>query len=227
MRSAAGQVDVVAITDHDEVRGALIARAFARARPDLGVEVVVGEEISTRNGHLIGLFLEERVPPGLPAARTIELIHGQGGLAVAAHPFHPVRGRGRGQPGLPELLPDLALDAVEVVNNAGVFSCLYDAWAAMRNLEWMLPVTAGSDAHDVWYVGSAITRFPGRDADALRGAIRAGHTQAQVAWAWSADKLPRHLRLQFRSLLRFLALGYRRRRMRPLVEVVPPVRSTS
>jgi predicted metal-dependent phosphoesterase TrpH len=227
VRAAAAQVDLVAITDHDEVRGALIARTFARARPDLGVEVVVGEEISTRNGHLIGLFLEERVPPGLPAARTIELIHGQGGLAVAAHPFHPVRGRGRGQPGLPELLPDLPLDAVEVVNNAGVFSCLYDAWAAMRNLEWMLPVTAGSDAHDVWYVGSAITRFPGQDAGALRGAIRAGHTQAQVAWAWSADKLPRHLRLQFRSLLRFLALGYRRRRMRPLVEVVPPVRSTS
>ena len=133
-----------------------------------------------------------------------------------------MRGRGRGQPGLPNLLPDLPLDAVEVVNNAGVFSCLYDAWAAMRNLEWMLPVTAGSDAHDVWYVGSAITRFPGQDAGALCGAIRAGQTQAQVAWAWSPDKLPRHLRLQFRSLLRFLALGYRRRRMRPLVEVVPP-----
>jgi PHP-associated len=97
----------------------------------------------------------------------------------------------------------------------------------MRNLEWMLPVTAGSDAHDVWYVGSAVTRFPSRDARALRGAILAGHTQAQVAWTWTADKLPRHLRIQFRSLLRFLTLGYRRRQTRPLVEVVPPVRSTS
>ena len=51
-----------------------------------------------------------------------------------------------------------------MVNNAGVFSCFYDAWAALRNVEWMLPVTAGSDAHDVWYLGSAVTGFPGRDA---------------------------------------------------------------
>jgi predicted metal-dependent phosphoesterase TrpH len=227
VQAAAGHVDVVAITDHDEIGGGLIARAFARERPELGVEVVVGEEISTRNGHLIGLFLEECVPAGLPASRTIELIHAQGGLAVAAHPFHPVRGRARGQPGLPQLLPDLPLDAVEVVNNAGVFSCLYDAWAALRNLEWMLPVTAGSDAHDVWYVGGAVTRFPGQDAGALHDAILARHTQVQVAWAWTANKLPRHLRIQFRSLLRFLTLGYRRRHMRPLVEVIPAVRSTS
>jgi predicted metal-dependent phosphoesterase TrpH len=227
VEAASGHVDVVAITDHDEVQGAFVARAFARARPELGVEVVVGEEISTRNGHVIGLFLEERVPPGLSAARTIELIHAQGGMAVAAHPFHPVRGRARGERGLPEILPDLPLDAVEVVNNAGIFSCLYDAWAAMRNLEWMLPVTAGSDAHDIWYVGSAVTRFPGRDADTLRAALLGGQTQAQVAWAWTADKLPRHLRLQLRSLLRFLTLGYRRRHMRPIVEVIPPVRWTN
>jgi predicted metal-dependent phosphoesterase TrpH len=227
VQAAAGQLDVVAITDHDEVQGAVIAREFARAHPELGVEVVVGEEISSRSGHLIGLFLEERVPPGLSAGRTIELIHAQGGLAVAAHPFHPVRGRARGQRGLPQMLPDLPLDAVEVVNNAGVFSCLYDAWAAMRNLEWMLPVTAGSDAHHVWYIGSAVTRFPGRDAAALRTALMAGDTQAQVARALSADKLPRHLRLQFQSLLRFLTLAYRRRRMRPLVEVISSVRSTS
>jgi len=59
------------------------------------------------------------------------------------------------------MIDDLPLDAIEVVDNAGVFSRLYDAWAAVRNLEWMLPVTAGSDAHDVWYVGSAVTRFAG------------------------------------------------------------------
>src|SRR5262245_48842415 len=64
VRAAAGAVDVLALTDHDEIRGALAARTFARANPELGVDVVVGEEITTRNGHLLGLFLEERVPPG-------------------------------------------------------------------------------------------------------------------------------------------------------------------
>jgi predicted metal-dependent phosphoesterase TrpH len=210
VRAAAGRVDVVALTDHDEIRGAVRARDFAAAHPALGVEVVVGEEISTLNGHLIGLWLQERVPPGLPALRTIELVHAQGGVAVAAHPFHPIRGVARGHRSIGTMVADLPLDAVEVVNNAGVFSRLYDAWAAVRNLEWLLPVTAGSDAHDVWYLGSAVTRFPGRDGRALREALAAGHTRAHVAWAWTADKLPRHLGIQLRALVRFRRLSRQR-----------------
>jgi predicted metal-dependent phosphoesterase TrpH len=210
VRAAAGRVDVVAITDHDEIRGALRAREFAAAHPELGVDVVVGEEISTLNGHLIGLWLREKVAPGLPALRTIELIHAQGGVAVAAHPFHPIRSAARGHCSIGPMIGDLPLDAIEVVNNAGVFSRLYDAWAAVRNLEWMLPVTAGSDAHDIWYLGSAVTRFPGRDGVALRAAVAAGHTRAQVAWSWTADKLPRHLRIQLRAMIRFLRLSRQR-----------------
>jgi hypothetical protein len=144
VRAARGRVDVVAITDHDEIRGALHGRAFAREHPELGLDVVVGEEISTLNGHLLGLYLEERVPPGLTAFATIELIHAQGGLAVAAHPFHPIRGRASGHRSIGELVPDLPLDAIEVVNNSGVFSWVYDAWAALRNLEWLLPVSGAA-----------------------------------------------------------------------------------
>jgi predicted metal-dependent phosphoesterase TrpH len=206
VRAAAGRVDVIALTDHDEIRGARRARAFAAEHPELGVDVVVGEEISTLNGHLIGLWLDERVPPGLPALRSIELIHEQGGVAVVAHPFHPIRGAARGHRSIGAMVNDLPLDAIEVVNNAGVFSRLYDAWAAVHNLEWMLPVTAGSDAHDVWYLGSAVTRFPGRDGPALRAAVAAGQTRAQVAWSWSADKIPRHLGIQLRAMIRFLRL---------------------
>ena len=204
IRAAAGRVDVLAITDHDEIRGAVLAREFAREHPQLGIEVVVGEEISTRNGHLIGLWLEEAVPAGLSASATIDLIHAQGGLAVAAHPFHPIRRASRGQYSVGRLIPDLALDAIEIVNNAGVFSKVYDAWAAMRNVEWMLPVTAGSDAHHVWYVGSALTRFEGLSADDLRRALVAGETRAHVHWTWKASTLPRHLTLQIRAGLRFM-----------------------
>lgn len=211
VRAAAGRVNVLAITDHDEIQGAREARFFARDHADLGVDVVVGEEISTLNGHLIGLYLEERVPPRLPALETIRLVHEQGGLAVAAHPFHPVRGTVRGHRTIAELLPDLPVDAIEIVNNAGVFSWFYDAWAALRNVEWALPVTGGSDAHDVWYVGNAVTLFAGHSAADLRHALVAGLTRAHRNWSWTADKLPRHLRLQTRSLLRFLMLCRQRR----------------
>ena len=214
LAAARRQLDVIAITDHDEIRGALRAREFAAAHPALGVDVVVGEEISTLNGHLLGLWLSERVPPGLSALRTIELIQAQGGLAVAAHPFHPLRGAARGHRSLGRLVPELPLDGLEVVNNAGVFSVLYDAWAALRNVEWMLPVTGGSDAHDVWYLGSGLTRFRGRGAAELRNALQAGRTRAHVAWSWSARKIPRHLHIQVRSLLRFLLLS--RQRLEPV-----------
>jgi predicted metal-dependent phosphoesterase TrpH len=209
VRAAAGRLDVVAITDHDRVAGALRARDYAREHPELGVGVVVGEEISTLNGHLIGLYLSEWVPPGLSARETIGLIHMQGGLAVAARPFHPLRGVARGHRSIGRLIPDLALDAIEVVNNAGVFSRLYDAWAALRNVEWMLPVTAGSDAHDVWYLGSVFTAFPGQDAAALRGALEAGRTHARIEWSWTAGKMPRHVHIQSRSAIRFLQGGQR------------------
>jgi len=211
VRAAAGRVDVVAITDHDEIRGAQRARDFARDRADLGVDVVVGEEISTLNGHLIGLYLSELVPPGLSAARTIELIHAQEGLAVAAHPFHPIRGAARGHYSVGRMVPDLPLDAIEVVNNAGVFSWLYDALAALRNVEWMLPVTAGSDAHDVWYLGSAITRFAGGNAQSLRRALVTGRTRAQVDWSWSLTKMPKHARFQWRAAVKFLWLCRQRK----------------
>jgi len=214
LAAARRRLDVIALTDHDDIRGALRARDFAAAHPALGVEVVVGEEISTLNGHLLGLWLSERVPPGLTALRTIELIHAQDGLAVAAHPFHPLRGAARGHRSLGMLVPDLPLDGLEVVNNAGVFSTLYDAWAALRNVEWMLPVTGGSDAHDVWYLGSGVTRFSGRAAADLRAALQAGHTRAHVAWSWTAGKMPRHLHIQLRSLFRFLLLS--RQRMEPV-----------
>jgi predicted metal-dependent phosphoesterase TrpH len=211
VRATAGQLDVLAITDHDEIRGALEARRFACDHADLGVDVVVGEEVSTLNGHLIALYLYERIPPRLSAAETIRLIHAQGGLAVAAHPFHPVRGAVRGHRTIAEMVPDLALDAVEIVNNAGVFSWFYDGWAALANVEWGLPVTGGSDAHDVWYVSNAVTRFAGRTAEDLRQALLSGVTRAHRDRAWTFDKLPRHLRLQTRTLLRFLMLARQRR----------------
>jgi hypothetical protein len=78
-------LDVIAVTDHDTIEGALRAADYASRWS--GVHVVVGEEVSSRNGHIVGLFLEKRIRPGMTAAATVHAIHDQGGLAVAVHPF--------------------------------------------------------------------------------------------------------------------------------------------
>jgi predicted metal-dependent phosphoesterase TrpH len=205
--AAAGRVDLLALTDHDEIEGALRARAFARSRPELGVDVIVGEEVSTLNGHLLGLYIEERVAPGLTAERTIELIHAQGGLAVAPHPLHPIRYARRGHRPLAEMVADLPLDAVEVVNNTGPLACFYDARALVANDRWRLPVCGGSDAHDTRYVGSGLTRFEGRSAEALRRALVAGRSHAHLNWSWTLGGVPVHVGLKCADFLRFVGLG--------------------
>jgi hypothetical protein len=87
---AEGRLDVVAITDHNTITGALELREQA------GFPVIVGQEIDTADGELIGLFLEEPVPAGLAAIETAERIRAQGGLVYLQHPFYRlVRGRMR------------------------------------------------------------------------------------------------------------------------------------
>lgn len=213
--AASGRVDVLAVTDHDEIAGALLARAFARTRPDLGVDVIVGEEISTLNGHVLALYINERVPPGLTAARTVELIHRQGGLAVAPHPLHPIRYVRRGHCALADIIGSMPFDAVEVVNNTGPLACFYDARALVANDRWRLPVCGGSDAHDARYLGSGLTRFEGRDATALRRALAAGRTHAHLNWSWTLGRLPGHFRLKCVDALRFVSLTLGPRRSRP------------
>ncbi len=85
---AAGELDVIAIADHERIDAAVAGRELARAR-GYRVEVVVGEEITTREGHLLALFLEERVRPWRSMRTTIGEVHEQGGLAIPAHPLFP------------------------------------------------------------------------------------------------------------------------------------------
>ncbi|MFO0839465.1 MAG: PHP domain-containing protein [Phycisphaerae bacterium] len=74
-------VDCLGITDHDQIRGALDAQQIG------GVRVIVGQEITTADGHLIGLFLNERIPPWLSVEESAARVKGQGGLVLAPHPF--------------------------------------------------------------------------------------------------------------------------------------------
>src|SRR5215467_12130255 len=70
-------LQVISVTDHDTIEGGLRAAEYAAKRG--GLEVVVGEEVSSRDGHIVGLFLKRRVRPGMSAAATVHAIHDQGG----------------------------------------------------------------------------------------------------------------------------------------------------
>ena len=170
-------LDVIAVTDHDTIEGALRALEHAAARRS--VEVVVGEEVSSRDGHIVGLFLERPVRPGMSAAATVHAIHDQGGLAVAVHPFWRMQRRSRGGPvhGVGWLAAELDFDAIEVENATPGFY-LFNQMARRLHTGLGAAELGGSDAHILDAVGRAYTEFPGRTASGLRRAIEGQTTLA-------------------------------------------------
>ena len=89
-RAREQRLDVLAVTDHNTTRGGVAVRELA-AKRDPDIRVIVGEEVRTKNGEVLGLFLNEDVPRDLSAEETIDRIHAQGGLAGAPHPYDPFR----------------------------------------------------------------------------------------------------------------------------------------
>jgi len=202
-----GLFDVLAITDHNRIDGAL-ELAAAAAFP-----VVVGMEIDTAEGELIGLFLERPIPYGLPARETAERIRGQGGLVYLQHPFYRlVR-----MPLLPasrsELVDRGLVDVVEG-RNGGPFTGVPDSRARAFAAEHGLPVGAGSDAHEPPDIGTccvAVPPGPLTPAGVLAG-LRAGilvdrhrRSVAQIAtktrYRFVAE-IPRRVRREPRRLRR-------------------------
>ena len=177
---------VIAITDHDTIEGALKAERLAAS---YGVEVIVGEEVSTADGHLLALFIERPLLSGQSAAKTIAAIHAQGGLAIAAHPYDwtvPSMGRRglRQRTASPE--PAWPLDGIEIFN-AGVLLPTMNAQAKDAASGLGLASVGGSDAHHLATVGFGYTLFPGSTAAELHTAIRQGQVQAGGRyWGWRA-----------------------------------------
>jgi predicted metal-dependent phosphoesterase TrpH len=170
-------LDVIAVTDHDTIEGALRAADYASRRT--GVHVIVGEEVSSRNGHIVGLFLEKRIRPGMSAAATVHAIHEQGGLAVAVHPFWRTQRRtpsGRVH-GVGWLAAELDFDAIEVENATPGFY-VFNQLARRLNMGLGAADVGGSDAHIVDAIGRAYTEFAGKTPKALRTAIENGATVA-------------------------------------------------
>jgi predicted metal-dependent phosphoesterase TrpH len=157
-RAAETGLDVVFITDHN-----VTAAAVAAAERDLGLRVIVGEEIRTPDGDVIGLFLTERIPYVLPLAEVVARIRAQGGLVYAPHPFDLARSS------LGRVLPDWCaagqVDIIEVFNAKIEDQALNDQAAALA-AAYGLPGAAGSDAHDAAGVGAAYLDMPDFDGPA-------------------------------------------------------------
>ncbi|PCR92686.1 PHP domain-containing protein [Natrinema ejinorense] len=167
-------LDAIAVTDHDEIDASL--EAVERA-PEYGLVGIPGIEISSKAGHVLGLGVEEAIPPGLSFESTLEAIHEQDGLAVIPHPFQESRHGVMARISREQLAMG---DAIEVYNSrlfTGRANRQAERYARSRNL----PMTAGSDAHISEMVGQAITRVDAEDrsADAILAAIADGRTTVE------------------------------------------------
>ncbi|GAC1366213.1 MAG: CehA/McbA family metallohydrolase [Ktedonobacteraceae bacterium] len=168
-------LDVIALTDHDVIDGALRARDLW-ARGSYRFDFVVGEEVSTADGHLLGLFIEKRVPAGLSMERSIDLIHEQGGLAVVAHPLHRFFRHSCTREVLDRVYTaqDVWLDGVETWNAS--FCGIYANYVAMSTNRsvYTIPELGNSDAHMLSAIGSGFTWFAGKSAQDARATIEKG-----------------------------------------------------
>ena len=147
----------IAVTDHNEISGALAARAQAE---EAGVKVIVGEEVKTaEQGEVIGLFIEEKIPRGLTLEETVAEIKRQGGLVYVPHPFD----RMHSVPDYEHLLKILDdVDAIEVFNPRVAIGAFNDE-AARFAAKYRIVAGAGSDSHVAQGLGSARIRM--RDFD--------------------------------------------------------------
>ncbi len=163
----ASGLDVLCITDHNSLAGALELRDVVPCR------VVVGEELRTPKGEIIGLFLTERIPAGTGHVVAARAVRDQGGLVYVPHPFDPMR-RNLADGALRELAELGLIDAVEVLNSKTSLASLNQKAAEFAE-EFGLAAGAGSDAHVPDALGAAYVEMDDfTDAPSFLRSLRQG-----------------------------------------------------
>ncbi|NLI43994.1 MAG: PHP domain-containing protein [Chloroflexi bacterium] len=164
-------ISKVAVTDHNSLQGALEARAMA---PEL---VIVGEEIMTTEGEILGYFLTEEIPAGLQPMEVVRRLREQGAFISVAHPFDPYRGSRWQKATLEALAPHL--DGIEVFNSRCVESAFNQQALAFAQ-EFALPQMVGSDAHSTTELGRAVLSLPDfNSAQELRAALQSSEQKTR------------------------------------------------
>lgn len=167
LRAAARRdLDGLSITDHDTLRGSQQAMKIIQ-EDKLDLILIPGAEVTTSEGHLLVMGIEDLPPRGLSPEETTDLAREQGGIAIVPHPYHPFRHAiGR----IPEC------DAVEVYNSKHLFG-IANARALIGAKRRHLPAVAGSDSHFAATVGLGVTEIEAADAFEAIEAIQAGRTR--------------------------------------------------
>ncbi|MBE9501468.1 MAG: PHP domain-containing protein [Dehalococcoidia bacterium] len=170
------EIGCVAITDHNTILGALKLREIAP------FTVIVGEEINTRSGEIIGYFLTEEIPAMLPAEETVRRIKEQGGLVCIPHPFDRLRTSALRRRTLEALLPEI--DIIEVFNSRVLLS-RHNLSARLFAQDHGLLASAGSDAHIASEIGGTCVVMPEfNDREEFRLALAQGVLVCHKASLW-------------------------------------------
>jgi predicted metal-dependent phosphoesterase TrpH len=162
----------VCVTNHNNIEGAIAVRDKVA---DVGLTdkltVILGEEVSTADGEVVGIFLTRTIPRGLSANETADEIHRQGGLVSIPHPFDPFRGSRIREGPLRNLAEMRKIDAIEVFNCRVTFQ-RHNLEAAEFANRYGIPGIAASDSHSSFEVAMAFNAMPAFDsADELRAAL--------------------------------------------------------
>lgn len=165
---------VIAITDHDQIKGGIIAQEYAKKK-NYKLHVIVGEEVSTSSGHLIGLFMKKRIRRYTNLIDTIKDIHGQGGICIVPHPLSWLT-TSIGEKSFRKIIEhphdDVYFDAVELINPAIAGKITDEKAKRINHNYWKLPVVGGSDAHSLDGIGIAYTIFKGKTPEDFRNSIK-------------------------------------------------------
>ena len=166
-------INRVAITDHNRLAGALEAKKRA---PEL---VIVGEEIETTEGELMGYFMTEEIPEGLSPIEVIRRLKDQGAFISISHPFDAQRNGQWTAQKLEAIVPDL--DGMEVFNSRCILS-RYNREAAAFAQRHHLAGLAGSDAHSLKEIGRAVVILPPfNNAEELRQALKSAELKSNLS----------------------------------------------
>jgi hypothetical protein len=183
-------LDVIAITDHDEVRGGLKALELAS---NYGVEVIPGSEITTADGDLLALFIKEKVDAGLSLIETVLRVREQGGVCIAPHPM-------AGGMGMKSLSGHVILKALRIPEvaetligieayNGTALDRISNHSANILGSSLNLAKTGNSDSHTIDTMGLAATEFEGNTAADLLMALKNKATKVRKQAEWNAFRI--------------------------------------
>ncbi len=172
-------LDGIALTDHNEVEGALETLRLAPS----DFRIIPGIEVSSAAGHILGLGITRIIARGLSASETVKRIHAAGGIAIAAHPFDRIR------QGVGDIIYSVDFDAVEVYNGHTMISSRSPR-EILKNLR--VPAVGGSDAHLLSEIGSVVMDLDGNPLDAIvkgRGHVSVNISKTRILYNHLKRKL--------------------------------------